>query len=182
MAKPTGTFFSRSSLKGTKVTCSCVETRVLYNVSNELKDPDLEESSTYEPPWSVKVLGDGKHLILLTNIKANFSSNSAIRIIIFRLYIYYLSIPFHVMYHGWFFMLFIGLLSIFDPWFFHPETSVILFRFQCFTDLTAVMAYPRCWFQTFFIFTLKIREMIQFDEHIFQMGWNHQLVIYCPDC
>ena len=27
----------------------------------------------------------------------------------------------------------------------------------------------------FFIFIPKIGEMIQFDEHIFQMGWNHQL-------
>ena len=23
--------------------------------------------------------------------------------------------------------------------------------------------------------------MIQFDEHIFQMGWNHQLDAYSPD-
>ena len=31
----------------------------------------------------------------------------------------------------------------------------------------------------FFIFTLKLGEMIQFDEHIFQMGWfNHQLDIF----
>ena len=30
-----------------------------------------------------------------------------------------------------------------------------------------------------FIFTPEIGEMIQFDEHIFQMGWfNHQLDIY----
>ena len=28
----------------------------------------------------------------------------------------------------------------------------------------------RWWFQIFFIFTPKIGEMIQFDEHIFQMG------------
>ena len=27
----------------------------------------------------------------------------------------------------------------------------------------------------FFIFTPKIGEMMQFDEPIFQMGWNHQL-------
>ena len=26
-----------------------------------------------------------------------------------------------------------------------------------------------------FIFTLNLGEMIQFDEHIFQMGWIHQL-------
>ena len=32
--------------------------------------------------------------------------------------------------------------------------------------------------QIFFIFTPKIGEMIQFDEHIFQMGWfNHQPVV-----
>ncbi len=32
------------------------------------------------------------------------------------------------------------------------------------------------WFQIFFlIFTPKIGEMIQIDEHIFQLGWNHQL-------
>ena len=31
--------------------------------------------------------------------------------------------------------------------------------------------------QIFFIFTPKLGEMIQFDEHIFQRGWfNHQLV------
>ena len=29
----------------------------------------------------------------------------------------------------------------------------------------------------FFIFTPKIGEMVQLDEHIFQMGWKHQLVI-----
>ena len=33
----------------------------------------------------------------------------------------------------------------------------------------------RWWFQIFFIFTPKIGEMIQFDEHIFHRGWNHQL-------
>ena len=27
--------------------------------------------------------------------------------------------------------------------------------------------------QKSFAFILKIGEMIQFDEHIFQMGWNH---------
>ena len=33
--------------------------------------------------------------------------------------------------------------------------------------------------QFFFIFTTKPGEMIQFDEHIFQMGWfNHRLVIH----
>ena len=34
--------------------------------------------------------------------------------------------------------------------------------------------------QRFYMFTPKIGEMIQFDEHIFQMGWNHQLVILYP--
>ena len=34
----------------------------------------------------------------------------------------------------------------------------------------------RWWFQIFLIFTPNPGEMIQFDEHIFQMGWfNHQL-------
>ncbi len=31
----------------------------------------------------------------------------------------------------------------------------------------------RWWFQRFFILTPITGEMIQFDEHIFQMGWNH---------
>ena len=29
--------------------------------------------------------------------------------------------------------------------------------------------------QTFFIYTPIPGEMIQFDDHIFQMGWNHQV-------
>ena len=37
--------------------------------------------------------------------------------------------------------------------------------------------YSRWWFQIFFIITPNPGEMIQFDEHIFQMGWNHQLVL-----
>ena len=38
----------------------------------------------------------------------------------------------------------------------------------------------RWWFQIFFIFTHYKLEMIQFDEHIFQMGWlNHQLDGHC---
>ena len=40
--------------------------------------------------------------------------------------------------------------------------------------------FPVSWVVTthiIFIFTPKIEEMIQFDEHIFQMGWfNHQLI------
>ena len=35
----------------------------------------------------------------------------------------------------------------------------------------------RWWFQILFIFTPNLGEMIQFHEHIFQMGWNHQLVV-----
>ena len=31
------------------------------------------------------------------------------------------------------------------------------------------------WFQIFFYVHPYLWEMIQFDEHIFQMGWNHQL-------
>ena len=31
------------------------------------------------------------------------------------------------------------------------------------------------WFQTFFIFTPIPGEMIQFDDHIFQIGGNHHL-------
>ncbi len=33
----------------------------------------------------------------------------------------------------------------------------------------------RWWFQIFFMFTPIPGEMIQLDDHIFQMGWNHQL-------
>ena len=36
------------------------------------------------------------------------------------------------------------------------------------------LCISRWWFQTFFIFTPIPGEMIQFDYHIFQMGWNHQ--------
>ena len=37
----------------------------------------------------------------------------------------------------------------------------------------------RWWFQTFFIFVPILGEMMQFDEHIFQMGWfNHQPDLY----
>ncbi len=38
------------------------------------------------------------------------------------------------------------------------------------------------WFQIFFIFTPILGEMIQFDNHIFQMGWfKHQLDIFVPE-
>ena len=39
----------------------------------------------------------------------------------------------------------------------------------------------RWWFHTFFIFIPNPGEMIQFDKHMFQMGWfNHQLGSICP--
>ena len=41
-----------------------------------------------------------------------------------------------------------------------------------------VQNHTSWWFQIFFIFTPIPGEMIQFDEHIFQVGWfNHQLAI-----
>ena len=33
----------------------------------------------------------------------------------------------------------------------------------------------------YFLFSPLLGEMIQFDEHIFQMGWNHQLAQYFKD-
>ena len=36
--------------------------------------------------------------------------------------------------------------------------------------------WSRWWFQIFFLFSPLLAEMIQFDEHIFQLGWNHQPV------
>ena len=42
-----------------------------------------------------------------------------------------------------------------------------------------IKSLTRWWFQRLFIFTPNPGEMIQFDEHIFQMGWNHQLADYC---
>ena len=37
------------------------------------------------------------------------------------------------------------------------------------------------WFQRFFIFIPILGEMIQYDEHMVQMGWfNHQLETSCP--
>ena len=41
--------------------------------------------------------------------------------------------------------------------------------------INSVSNKTRWWFQIFFIFTPKTGEMIQFDEHICQMGGNHQL-------
>ena len=43
--------------------------------------------------------------------------------------------------------------------------------------------FSRWWFQFFLIFTLIPGEMIQIDEHIFQMGWfNHQLAVHFFVC
>ena len=46
------------------------------------------------------------------------------------------------------------------------------------------MLFTRWWFQTFFLFTPNLGKMIQFDEHIFQMGgWkttNQYLVFLHP--
>ena len=36
------------------------------------------------------------------------------------------------------------------------------------------------WFQIFGIFTPIVGEMIQFEEHIFPMGWNNQLALLLP--
>ena len=37
--------------------------------------------------------------------------------------------------------------------------------------------YAWWWFQTFFMFIPKLGEVIQIDDHIFEMGWfNRQLV------
>ena len=51
---------------------------------------------------------------------------------------------------------------------------------RCYADMLVLggcflsRKISRWWFY-FFIFTPIFGEMIQFDEHIFQMGWNHQL-------
>ena len=43
------------------------------------------------------------------------------------------------------------------------------------TSYVGIIWDSRSWFQIFFIFTPILGEMIQFDDHIFQMGWfNHQ--------
>ncbi len=52
-------------------------------------------------------------------------------------------------------------IQFLDDWWF---TKVF-----CFKKMTG------WWFQTFFMFPPILGDMIQFDEHIFQMGWNHQL-------
>ena len=40
----------------------------------------------------------------------------------------------------------------------------------------------RWWFQIFFIFTPNLEEMIQFDDHMFQMGWfKHQRDHLCTE-
>ena len=63
------------------------------------------------------------------------------------------------------------------------------FAFASFDDLQSLWVNPftphgddgiwkptRWWQLRYFLFSLRIPgEMIQFEEHIFQMGWNHQL-------
>ena len=39
--------------------------------------------------------------------------------------------------------------------------------------------WTRWWQLKYFLFSPLFGEDFQFDEHIFQMGWNHQLVNYC---
>ena len=47
-------------------------------------------------------------------------------------------------------------------------------------NVSPLKVESRLWFQTFLIFTPILGELIQFDEHIFQMGWfNHQLHTNC---
>ena len=42
--------------------------------------------------------------------------------------------------------------------------------------------WSRWWFQIFFMFIPLFGGMIQFDKHIFQGGWNHQLDDWCETC
>ena len=44
-------------------------------------------------------------------------------------------------------------------------------------DLHFTQVKSRWWFQIFFIFTPKIGEDEPILTNIFQMGWNHQLVV-----
>ena len=57
----------------------------------------------------------------------------------------------------------------------NQQTSIkknVFFRFQFFLCIAR-------WLQRILIFTPKIGEVIQFDEHIFWDGWfNHQLVLF----
>ncbi len=48
------------------------------------------------------------------------------------------------------------------------------------SSYTLPKANTTWWFEIFFIF-IPIGEMIQFDEHIFQMGWN-QLELFFSEC
>ena len=46
-----------------------------------------------------------------------------------------------------------------------------------------ILIFSGWWFQVFFMFIPNLgKEMIQFDEHIFRMGWNHQLVFHFFRC
>ena len=42
-----------------------------------------------------------------------------------------------------------------------------------------VVSISRWWFQIFLIFTPNLGEDSHFDQHIFQMGWNHQPDFHC---
>ena len=69
-------------------------------------------------------------------------------------------------------------------WASHLMVLIHLIRrdFRCSKETHAKLkAHCARWlFQTFLIFTPILGEMIQFDDHTFQMGWfNHQIVCYC---
>ena len=60
-------------------------------------------------------------------------------------------------------------------WLANPMYWFIMAPFRHLLKVCAIYFHygvPRWWFQTCFIFTPKIGEMILFDEHIFQMGWK----------
>ena len=46
-----------------------------------------------------------------------------------------------------------------------------------FFELFQVILLSRWWQLNYFLFSPLPGEMIQFDEHIFQMGWNYQPVL-----
>ena len=61
---------------------------------------------------------------------------------------------------------------------FHVSCFVFCFK-VFFTISIKATFFSWWWFQTYFIFNPNLGEIIQFDEHIFQTGWNHQLVFVC---
>jgi len=60
-------------------------------------------------------------------------------------------------------------LSTVKAWWYSWEQSSL------FAEAKKTHTKTRWWFRILFIFTPNLGEMIQFDEHSFQMGWNHQL-------